>query len=183
MSTKEKGALICGISEEKGETPVKARQETKKQIDQKNSNYKKISDFFSEKSTKNKSGEDIEIKEIFIPPEAGEESINKNEKDFTLKKRARPQNNNKEVISLIEENQVESNSKKKPSNGYTKSQEEEEQQIANRKKKDNRSSCSICRNGGELLLCDNCPKSFHFVCLKVKESELPEGEWFCADCV
>ena len=54
---------------------------------------------------------------------------------------------------------------------------------AERKKK-NRISCSICRNGGNLLLCDNCPKSFHFECLKLKEKEISKDEdWFCPDCM
>jgi hypothetical protein len=45
----------------------------------------------------------------------------------------------------------------------------------------NRDSCSICRQGGNLILCDNCPKSFHQECLKLKD--IPEGEWFCATCI
>ena len=51
------------------------------------------------------------------------------------------------------------------------------------KTKKNRDSCSICRDGGELLLCDNCPKSFHKQCLKLKESDIPEDKWFCPGCM
>lgn len=47
----------------------------------------------------------------------------------------------------------------------------------------NRESCSICRDGGDLLLCDNCPRSFHVDCLKLKQSDIPEGEWFCPTCL
>ena len=36
-------------------------------------------------------------------------------------------------------------------------------------KKINRELCSICRDGGNLLLCDYCPRSFHIECLKLKE--------------
>jgi hypothetical protein len=47
----------------------------------------------------------------------------------------------------------------------------------------NRNSCSICRDGGDLLLCDGCPKSFHPACLKIKEADLPVGNWYCVKCI
>ncbi|XP_006364449.1 uncharacterized protein [Solanum tuberosum] len=40
--------------------------------------------------------------------------------------------------------------------------------------------CSVCHYGGELLLCDECPSSFHTGCLGMKE--VPDGEWFCPSC-
>ncbi|XP_047326012.1 uncharacterized protein LOC124929654 [Impatiens glandulifera] len=40
--------------------------------------------------------------------------------------------------------------------------------------------CSICRLGGELLLCDKCPSSYHIDCLGLKN--VPEGDWFCPTC-
>ncbi|KAJ4701619.1 Zinc finger, PHD-type [Melia azedarach] len=40
--------------------------------------------------------------------------------------------------------------------------------------------CSICRYGGELILCDDCPSSFHQSCLGLKD--LPTGNWFCSSC-
>ena len=49
-------------------------------------------------------------------------------------------------------------------------------------KKLNRELCSICRDGGNLLLCDNCPRSFHIECLKIKEENIPEGKWYCPMC-
>lgn len=52
-----------------------------------------------------------------------------------------------------------------------------------KREKKNRNSCSICRNGGDLLLCDNCPKSFHLECLKLKASDIPEGSWYCTNCM
>ncbi|MCQ2816921.1 MAG: hypothetical protein MJ252_06625 [archaeon] len=51
------------------------------------------------------------------------------------------------------------------------------------KSKKNRETCSICRNGGELILCDRCPKSFHLECLMLKESDIPDGPWYCPACV
>ena len=43
-------------------------------------------------------------------------------------------------------------------------------------KKINRELCSICRDGGNLLLCDYCPRSF------LKEENIPEGKWYCPMC-
>ncbi|KMT05031.1 hypothetical protein BVRB_7g171910 [Beta vulgaris subsp. vulgaris] len=40
--------------------------------------------------------------------------------------------------------------------------------------------CSVCHYGGELLLCDRCPSSFHARCLGLQD--IPEGDWFCPSC-
>ncbi|KAL6967691.1 hypothetical protein U1Q18_033498 [Sarracenia purpurea var. burkii] len=40
--------------------------------------------------------------------------------------------------------------------------------------------CSTCHLGGELLLCDKCPSSFHASCLDLKD--IPDGDWFCPSC-
>ncbi|XP_066391560.1 increased DNA methylation 1-like [Miscanthus floridulus] len=42
------------------------------------------------------------------------------------------------------------------------------------------SVCSICNDGGELLLCDNCPSAFHHACVGLQAT--PEGDWFCPSC-
>ena len=43
--------------------------------------------------------------------------------------------------------------------------------------------CTLCEEGGNLLLCDGCPRSFHPDCLDLPEDGLPEGEWLCAVCM
>ncbi|KAJ6409317.1 hypothetical protein OIU84_008918 [Salix udensis] len=40
--------------------------------------------------------------------------------------------------------------------------------------------CSVCHYGGELILCDLCPSSFHKRCLGMKD--VPDGDWFCPSC-
>ncbi|XP_068497933.1 uncharacterized protein [Phaseolus vulgaris] len=40
--------------------------------------------------------------------------------------------------------------------------------------------CSVCHFGGELILCDKCPSSFHKTCLGLED--IPEGDWFCPSC-
>lgn len=42
------------------------------------------------------------------------------------------------------------------------------------------SICAICRYGGELILCDQCPSAFHTKCLGLQC--VPEGDWFCPSC-
>jgi hypothetical protein len=45
------------------------------------------------------------------------------------------------------------------------------------------SNCTICYAGGELLLCDHCPRVFHLSCLKPPLTAPPEeGEWLCFYC-
>ncbi|KAF7816117.1 Increased DNA methylation 1 [Senna tora] len=40
--------------------------------------------------------------------------------------------------------------------------------------------CSVCHYGGDLILCDQCPSSFHMRCLGLED--IPEGDWFCPSC-
>ncbi|RAL43328.1 hypothetical protein DM860_012469 [Cuscuta australis] len=49
-----------------------------------------------------------------------------------------------------------------------------------RKMKRNDHICSICHDGGELILCDQCPSSFHTSCLGLED--IPDGDWFCPSC-
>ncbi|KNB43806.1 chromodomain helicase DNA binding protein [Blastocystis sp. subtype 4] len=44
--------------------------------------------------------------------------------------------------------------------------------------------CCICKMPGNLLLCDGpCKRAFHFRCLKIRKSDVGEGDWFCDDCL
>ncbi|KAL6603385.1 hypothetical protein ACP70R_043746 [Stipagrostis hirtigluma subsp. patula] len=40
--------------------------------------------------------------------------------------------------------------------------------------------CSICSDGGQLLLCDTCPRAFHRECVSL--SATPKGTWCCRYC-
>ncbi|XP_019054186.1 PREDICTED: uncharacterized protein LOC104602702 [Nelumbo nucifera] len=51
---------------------------------------------------------------------------------------------------------------------------------SNRHSYENDYICSVCHYGGTLLLCDQCPSSFHLSCLGLKD--LPDGKWFCPSC-
>lgn len=44
----------------------------------------------------------------------------------------------------------------------------------------NEDICFSCRQGGDLLICDNCFKSFHQTCINLKK--VPSGTWMCPHC-
>ncbi|KAM4041032.1 autoimmune regulator isoform 2-T7 [Anomaloglossus baeobatrachus] len=46
----------------------------------------------------------------------------------------------------------------------------------------NDDECSMCRDGGELLCCDGCPRSFHLSCLVPPLTYIPSGTWRCDSC-
>ena len=42
--------------------------------------------------------------------------------------------------------------------------------------------CMVCKDGGDLLLCDTCPCSYHMKCLNPPMVECPDGDWSCPRC-
>ncbi|XP_054803918.1 increased DNA methylation 1-like [Prosopis cineraria] len=46
--------------------------------------------------------------------------------------------------------------------------------------KDNDDLCIICWDGGDLLLCDGCPRAFHKECASLLS--IPRGNWYCKFC-
>eukprot|EP01080_Neovahlkampfia_damariscottae_P006037 gene6037-10038_t len=46
----------------------------------------------------------------------------------------------------------------------------------------NEDVCFKCRKGGLLMICDNCPNTFHTVCSGLPESFVPAGKWYCPKC-
>jgi PHD-finger len=43
--------------------------------------------------------------------------------------------------------------------------------------------CVICEDGGVLISCDSCYRDFHQSCLDPPLLVVPDGDWFCPDCV
>lgn len=48
---------------------------------------------------------------------------------------------------------------------------------------ENNDYCEECKQDGELLLCDTCPRAYHTVCIDENMEEPPEGDWSCAHCI
>uniref|UniRef100_A0A4W3IA08 PHD-type domain-containing protein n=1 Tax=Callorhinchus milii TaxID=7868 RepID=A0A4W3IA08_CALMI len=46
----------------------------------------------------------------------------------------------------------------------------------------NDDECAVCRDGGELICCDGCPRAFHLSCLIPPLTEIPSGIWTCLSC-
>ncbi|KAK6925566.1 Zinc finger, PHD-finger [Dillenia turbinata] len=47
----------------------------------------------------------------------------------------------------------------------------------------NSDECCLCKMDGSLICCDGCPAAYHSRCVGVASNLLPEGDWFCAECV
>ena len=46
--------------------------------------------------------------------------------------------------------------------------------------------CSLCHGkdyDAKILLCDECDKGFHMFCLSPPLTAVPEGDWYCSDCL
>lgn len=48
---------------------------------------------------------------------------------------------------------------------------------------DHQDYCEVCQQGGEIILCDTCPRAYHMVCLDPDMEKAPEGTWSCPHCV
>ncbi|XP_055688783.1 bromodomain adjacent to zinc finger domain protein 2B isoform X2 [Lutzomyia longipalpis] len=49
-----------------------------------------------------------------------------------------------------------------------------------------KANCQFCHSGeneDKLLLCDGCDKGFHTYCFKPRMEKIPEGDWYCFECV
>uniref|UniRef100_A0A8C1V302 Chromodomain helicase DNA binding protein 4a n=1 Tax=Cyprinus carpio TaxID=7962 RepID=A0A8C1V302_CYPCA len=44
---------------------------------------------------------------------------------------------------------------------------------------DHQDYCEVCQQGGEIILCDTCPRAYHMVCLDPDMEKAPEGTWSC----
>ena len=54
---------------------------------------------------------------------------------------------------------------------------------AKSKKQEHLSYCKICRESGSLLYCFHCPNAYHLYCAKMKDGDIPHGNWYCSKCI
>uniref|UniRef100_A0A8C7AR13 Autoimmune regulator n=1 Tax=Neovison vison TaxID=452646 RepID=A0A8C7AR13_NEOVI len=52
-----------------------------------------------------------------------------------------------------------------------------------RPRQKNEDECAVCRDGGELICCDGCPRAFHLACLSPPLRDIPSGTWRCSRCL
>ncbi|XP_034560386.1 chromodomain-helicase-DNA-binding protein 4-like isoform X4 [Notolabrus celidotus] len=72
-----------------------------------------------------------------------------------------------------------SRSKKKASKSKPKKKKAEE---GDGYETDHQDYCEVCQQGGEIILCDTCPRAYHMVCLDPDMEKAPEGTWSCPHC-
>jgi len=58
-----------------------------------------------------------------------------------------------------------------------------EDAVANASQDGNSDDCRICGMDGTLVCCDGCPWAYHSRCIGQNKAFLPQGEWFCPECV
>ncbi|KAI5623007.1 chromodomain-helicase-DNA-binding protein 5 isoform X1 [Silurus asotus] len=68
--------------------------------------------------------------------------------------------------------------KKKPRRGRKKRKRED----GDGYETDHQDYCEVCQQGGEIILCDTCPRAYHLVCLEPELEKAPEGRWSCPHC-
>ncbi|KAD3640268.1 hypothetical protein E3N88_29491 [Mikania micrantha] len=47
----------------------------------------------------------------------------------------------------------------------------------------NSDECCLCKMDGNLICCDGCPAAYHSKCVGIATSLLPDGNWYCPECV
>ncbi|XP_054655939.1 chromodomain-helicase-DNA-binding protein 3 isoform X4 [Dunckerocampus dactyliophorus] len=72
---------------------------------------------------------------------------------------------------------VKKNKRGRPAKKKKKSEEE-----ADGYETDHQDYCEVCQQGGEIILCDTCPRAYHLVCLEPELDKAPEGKWSCPHC-
>ncbi|XP_072226618.1 chromodomain-helicase-DNA-binding protein 4a isoform X4 [Leuresthes tenuis] len=84
-------------------------------------------------------------------------------------------------VSISEgSNSRSSRSKKKASKNKPKKKKEAED--GDGYETDHQDYCEVCQQGGEIILCDTCPRAYHMVCLDPDMEKAPEGTWSCPHC-
>uniref|UniRef100_A0A7S4VXZ5 PHD-type domain-containing protein n=1 Tax=Ditylum brightwellii TaxID=49249 RepID=A0A7S4VXZ5_9STRA len=73
--------------------------------------------------------------------------------------------------------------KYKHSDGYRFTKEICVQEREDKKSRGNAEACAVCKEGGNLLICDTCEFGFHLDCVRPPLLNIPEGNWDCDDCL
>jgi hypothetical protein len=59
----------------------------------------------------------------------------------------------------------------------------QEAPVTNASQDGNSDDCRICGMDGTLVCCDGCPWAYHSRCIGLNKAFLPQGQWFCPECV
>uniref|UniRef100_A0A3B3DNC8 Chromodomain helicase DNA binding protein 4a n=1 Tax=Oryzias melastigma TaxID=30732 RepID=A0A3B3DNC8_ORYME len=75
-----------------------------------------------------------------------------------------------------------SNSRSKKRASKNKPKKKKEAEDGDGYETDHQDYCEVCQQGGEIILCDTCPRAYHMVCLDPDMEKAPEGTWSCPHC-
>ena len=51
------------------------------------------------------------------------------------------------------------------------------------KKQEHQSFCKTCKESGSLIYCSHCPNAYHLNCVRMKDGDIPHGNWYCTKCI
>uniref|UniRef100_A0A673Y917 Chromodomain helicase DNA binding protein 5 n=1 Tax=Salmo trutta TaxID=8032 RepID=A0A673Y917_SALTR len=108
------------------------------------------------------------VKEITTLSSSHEEDFGLEESDF----------DDVSIHSVSVRSDTSGNAKKKARKGRKKRKRED----GDGYETDHQDYCEVCQQGGEIILCDTCPKAYHLVCLDPELEKAPEGKWSCPHC-
>uniref|UniRef100_A0A8C8H505 DNA helicase n=1 Tax=Oncorhynchus tshawytscha TaxID=74940 RepID=A0A8C8H505_ONCTS len=108
------------------------------------------------------------VKEITTLSSSHEEDFGLEESDF----------DDVSIHSASVRSDTSGNAKKKARKGRKKRKRED----GDGYETDHQDYCEVCQQGGEIILCDTCPKAYHLVCLDPELEKAPEGKWSCPHC-
>uniref|UniRef100_A0A8C7KNJ1 Chromodomain helicase DNA binding protein 5 n=1 Tax=Oncorhynchus kisutch TaxID=8019 RepID=A0A8C7KNJ1_ONCKI len=115
------------------------------------------------------------VKEITTLSSSQPGQIRKSEEDFGLEE---SDFDDVSIHSASVRSDTSGNAKKKARKGRKKRKRED----GDGYETDHQDYCEVCQQGGEIILCDTCPKAYHLVCLDPELEKAPEGKWSCPHC-
>ena len=91
------------------------------------------------------------------------------------------ENEDDENDQEMEEEDDEDNENEEVGDGQANESSNEDQEMEEEDAR-NHNYCEVCQQGGEIMLCDTCPRAYHLVCFDPELDEVPEGNWSCPQC-
>jgi chromodomain-helicase-DNA-binding protein 4 len=118
-----------------------------------------------------------------------DEAGNNSDSDAEFEAMIREKDGGSDDVKVVKESKGKSKGRKDESKGKAKMKIGNKNKKKGKKKKDFTSNeaehqefCEVCQQGGEIILCDTCPRAYHLVCLDPELDEAPEGKWSCPHC-
>ena len=118
-----------------------------------------------------------------------DEAGNNSDSDAEFEAMIREKDGGSDDVKVVKESRGKSKGRKDESKGKAKMKIGNKNKKKGKKKKDFTSNeaehqeyCEVCQQGGEIILCDTCPRAYHLVCLDPELDEAPEGKWSCPHC-